>query len=284
MKNNFFVSSCAFSGDTISDIINVAEFNNISVEFSSGIPFEENLLEKMYRAKINKMIHNYFPAPSVPFVLNLASDNKSIREQSIKHCFNGIDISKKIYAPFFSIHAGFCIDPKPLELGNKISIKSKIERNVHFDIFIDSLKILVDYASVREVKLLIENNVIAKFNLKSQISNPFLCTESIEIIKVFDLIQSNYLGFLCDTGHLKVSSNTLGLNLNEEFGELLTLVNCVHHSDNNGLIDSNSLLNENYWFLPHFEKLKDIFHVIEVKNINVGQIFDQLSLLEKYGS
>ena len=280
MINNFFVSSCAFSGESISEIINLAEFNNLNIEFSSGIPFEDNLLEKMYGSKINKIIHNYFPAPSVPFVLNLASENKLIREQSIQHCLNGIDISKKINAPFFSVHAGFCIDPKPLELGNKISIKSKIERCINFDIFIDSLKILVGYASIKEVKVLIENNVIAKFNLKQQISNPFLCTDSIEIIKVFNIIQSNYLGFLCDTAHLKVSANTLGVNLDDEIDKLLPLINCVHHSDNNGLIDSNNLLDDNYWFLSHFNKLKDKFHVLEVKNIDIDEISQQINLLK----
>ena len=283
MVNNFYVSSYAFSGKKISEIINIAGINNFNIEFSSGIPFENNLLDKMYESNINKIIHNYFPAPSVPFVLNLASQNDIIRNQSISHCLKGIDISKKIGAPFFSAHAGFCIDPLPAELGKKISIKNNINRVANFEIFIESLKTIINYAAEKDIVFLIENNVIAEFNLKTRSVNPFLCTDSKEINNVFDKIQSNYLGLLCDTAHLKVSCKTLNLNLEQEINNLLKLMNCVHHSDNNGLIDSNQSIDESYWFLPFMYKLHNIVHVLEVKDINPEQIIHQISLLERNG-
>ena len=79
------VSTLAFMGKQIEEIISIAQQNNYIIEFSSGLPFNENTTQLFLDAPIKKFAHNYFPAPKIPFVLNLASSNDEIRKTSIAH-------------------------------------------------------------------------------------------------------------------------------------------------------------------------------------------------------
>jgi len=45
---------------------------------------------------LNYLIHNYFPPPSKPFVLNLASLDDKLYKQSIDLCINAIKLSKNL--------------------------------------------------------------------------------------------------------------------------------------------------------------------------------------------
>ena len=110
------------------------------------------------------IVHNYFPPPQRPFVLNLASLNESIYQESLNHIKKSIKLASFIKSPFYSFHAGFLIDPKVKELGKTIKSNHLYDKNKCFERFIYSIKILSKYASKYKIKLLIENNVITKSN------------------------------------------------------------------------------------------------------------------------
>ena len=55
---------------------------------------------------INIRIHNYFPAPKSEFVINLASNNKTIIRKSMKQLKRSILLTKNLKNEFFSFHAG----------------------------------------------------------------------------------------------------------------------------------------------------------------------------------
>src|SRR5665811_1545119 len=97
---------------------------------SSGMPYRADMEEIFLNAPIKKFAHNYFPAPEIPFVLNLASSNEKIRNQSLTHCLKGLELSKLAGAHFFSAHAGFCVDPHPDELGRKLALTNPFDREV----------------------------------------------------------------------------------------------------------------------------------------------------------
>lgn len=274
-----FISSIAFEKYTIEKIIKIAESNNFNVEFSSGIAYEENLESIYINTSISRMPHNYFPAPKIPFVINLGSINEQIRQASINHCINGLRLAHKSNSDFFSAHAGFCVDPEPIELGKKIDIKDVFNKYENRSNFLKSIRSILVVAKKLKIKFLIENNVIAKFNLINNI-NPFLCCESSEINWIFNEINDKNLGLLLDTAHLKVSCKTLKLNLEEEYSNIKQHINCIHHSDNDGFIDNNSILDENYWFLKHMYEFKKIPHVIEVKRIDTKTILQQIKILK----
>ena len=265
----------------LDEIITKCISNNWALEFSSNIKYQANLIEIYRKADINKLIHNYFPAPENPFVLNLASSNNKIREATITHCKQGIDLAIESSENIFSVHAGFCIDPFVSELGRKINQRTNYNRELHFQLFLNSLNEVLDYSTQKGVKLLIENNVISKLNFSKQ-NNPLLCCSSSEIINTLEQINNPNLMLLLDTAHLKVSCKTLNLNLEDEIEKLLPFAGAVHHSDNDGLVDNNLPLNINYWARKYVPYLNKIPNIIEVANIEDTIINNQIKLLNSW--
>ncbi|MEQ9146872.1 MAG: TIM barrel protein [Cytophagales bacterium] len=277
--DHIYISSLAMMNKPLEEMIHIAKERNWALEFSSGIPFRKDAESLYLDATIDRIPHNYFPAPEVPFVLNLASANYKIRRQSIEHCKNGLWLAKKSNAPFFSAHAGFCIDPDPRELGKKINFDIIVNKEENKTLFLKSVIEILQQADLFGVDFLIENNVIASFNLTNQKGNPLLCCESKEIRWLFEEIKHKRLGLLLDTAHLKVSCKTLELDLIEEYNNISNLIRGLHHSDNDGLVDDNRHMLNDYWFLPYLKDVTDKVQVIEVKNIDNETIQQQVNLL-----
>jgi sugar phosphate isomerase/epimerase len=194
------------------------------------------------------------------------------------HCINGLQLAAKSKSPFYAAHAGFCIDPDPNELGNKIRLKNDFDIKTHINIFIESILSLLIFARKFKVKFLIENNVITSQNLLHN-SNPLLCCDSDQIISIFNEINDDNFGLLLDTAHLKVSAKTLENDLDCEYNKIKKYVKGLHHSDNDGFIDNNCKLSSNYWFLKYCKNHNDIPNVIEVKNLTIIEIKDHIKLL-----
>lgn len=280
MENKFFISSLAYRGKTAKQISKIALENSLNIEFSSNIPFDESNIEAFNNHNGLKLIHNYFPTPKESFVINLASSNKIILEKSIKHCFENIKRTSKLNLPFYSVHSGFCLDPSISSLGGKIESKEAIRRSDHTDIFIETAYKLSNIAKKYGVQLLIENNVLSEKNfLINQFQNIFLCVDSSEIIEIMESVNMENFGLLLDTGHLKVSANTLKLDVDLEVKKLKKYVEAVHHSDNNGKQDSNDCLDQDYWFLKYIKYYSEKFHVLEVKDADYQSIEYQINLL-----
>ncbi|WP_348823515.1 TIM barrel protein [Flavobacterium aestuarii] len=278
--NNIYISTLAFLGKTPEQIAAIAVENEFNIEFSSGMDYYENMEDFFLKAPIkNKLPHNYFPAPKIPFVLNLASSNSAIRNISINHCINGIKLAKAVNAPFFSAHAGFCIDPNPHELGKQINYTGNFNKEKHWELFFDSLNKILKIAEENEIDFLIENNVIAQFNLAGNV-NPLLCCESSDIDFLFSKIKSDRLFLLLDTAHLKVSCVTLKLDLIQEFNKISSYIKGIHHSDNDGLADTNGVLDESYWFLQQMNKYENVIHVLEIKRLSVSEIKQNIEILK----
>ena len=131
----------------------------------------------------------------------------------------------------------------------------------------------------RGVVFLYENNVLTKENIREDKILPLLCIDSDEILEVQRSINHTSVGVLLDTGHLKVSAHTLSFDLREALKKISSLIKYIHHSDNNSLVDSNSPLTEDYWFLEFMSSFIDVMHVIEVKNQSIDQLKIQEELL-----
>lgn len=273
------VSTLAFIGKSAEEIIHESKENNWCIEFSSGMPYREDMESVFLSAPLLRYAHNYFPAPQKPFVLNLASSSTDIRKKSVEHCIRGLELSEQVGARFFSAHAGFCIDPSPEELGNPIAPRKFSDRQSHFNYFVDSVLEILNRTKDLNAQFLIENNVIAKMNLYAAGINPLLCCESSEIEKLMQIIPDQRLGLLLDTGHLKVSCETLGLDKMKELEKLSEFIVCIHHSDNSGVNDTNEALGNDYWFLPFINRFPFTTHVLEVKKLNKEKIQQQLFLL-----
>ena len=53
----------------------------------------------------------------------------------------------------------------------------------------------------------------------------------------------------------------------------------IHHSDNDGVNDSNDEFDNQYWFLDFKKSFNNWDHVVEVKNLSLNKIYNHLNLL-----
>ena len=236
-----FISTSGFKKQKISTIIDILAnkgFKNI--ELSGGSIFYENIEDDLLKLKkkfnLNLQLHNYFPPHKKDFVLNLSSNNKEIFSKSIDHYKKSIEISKKLNANKFALHAGYLIDPDVSELGKEINKKIFINKSDGIKKFVEGYKILKSYAG-KNFNLYVENNVISQKNYQNfSFKNPLLFTDFNSYL---ELKRELDFEILLDIAHLKVSCTSLGLDFKKEFEELSKLTNYFHISGNDGLSDTN---------------------------------------------
>jgi sugar phosphate isomerase/epimerase len=273
-----YISTGGFNQKSVIEVIKLLSKNNINAfELSGGI-YTDNLESKLkiLSSEFEFTVHNYFPPPQKPFVLNLASLNENIYQESLNHIKKSIKLASLINSPFYSFHAGFLIDPKVKELGKTIKSNNLYDRDKCLERFIYSIKLLSKYASRYQIKLLVENNVITKSNLTKFESNPLLMTDiksTREIIKNFD----DNLFFLVDVAHLKVSANTLNFDACEYLEVFKNKIGGYHLSDNNGLVDSNKEISDSSWFWPYLRNDLN-YYTLEVYDHNPNVLLSQLEL------
>lgn len=277
----FFVSTTSF-GSEIFRAIRFSRNRGVPIEFGSGVEYYPKM-ECLYRnLDIDRIPHNYFPASKDPFVLNLASLNPSIRCRSVEHCRNGLSLARTSDSPFYSAHAGFCIDPDPEHLGRQWNFDVDYDLDKSYDAFCASVESLADRAASESVDFLLENNVVTSSNVDECGNTPLLCAYPDELERFFQDVDHPRVGLLLDTGHLKVTAQTFGFDLHKATERLKPYVGGIHHSDNDGQADTNSPIGEDYWFLRHLSDFRDTPHVLEVKDQSIDSILRQIDLLKRH--
>ena len=273
------------------EIITTAERLGIfGIELSSGLPCSDEeetlLLDIASSGKQKFLVHNYFPAPDTPFVLNVAERDELELQKSRLFAMQAIDLAQKFNSAFYSIHAGFAARllpehlGKPLEQAASIRVED-IQREDAYQIMVSNVRDLADYAKSRNITLLIENNVVSPLYLKKARSNPFLLCEPREICQFFSDIERDNVGLLLDVAHAKISANALDYPLEKFINDVSPVIRHFHLSDNNGVIDSNEPFREDSWFVPILKDFKNCEFIIEVYQMNSASMFDQLRILER---
>lgn len=251
------------------------------IELSGG-SYDENQLNNLKELKKyqNFIVHNYFPPPKDPFVLNLSSLCDDISNRTLNHIEIAMQYSVELDSPQYSFHGGFLIDPKITELGKTIENKKLYDRKEALKVFIDRLNTVSERAKKLGVSLLIENNVLSKKNLYEFKSNPFLMVDKDECNYVMRQTPNN-IGLLLDFGHLKVSSKTMCFNPVKFLHECNEWICGYHLSDNNGSEDSNNKVTENSWFWSYL-KTNLNYYSLEVSDISNGDFLEQTILSKKF--
>ena len=265
------VSTGGFNKMPATEAVALLNEKNIwDIELSAGL-YEDNL-----ETKINNLIsignrisfHNYYPRPKNDFVLNLGSQDLEILNFSRNHCRSAIELASKLNIEYYSIHAGFCIDPLPENLGKDVGgYHVNLYKKVR-ETFLNELYELASYSSENNVKLMVENNVTSKNTFIKYQGHKVLLMSDLE--DTVDLISNfpNNVGWLCDVAHLKVSANSFGYDPSKLIKENSKYIMGYHLSDNDGCEDSNQMFNQLSWFI---EYLKNVDYVsVEVySDLNV---------------
>jgi sugar phosphate isomerase/epimerase len=252
-----------------------------SIELSGGKYVQSQKIIKFLKEKhnINFALHNYFPVPKKKFVINLGSFEKKIFKKTFLNIKKSIDISSKLKSKYFGFHAGFLFDPNIKDLGKKFTDVRLQDRKKTINLFLARVNLLAKEAKKKNVKILIENNVITIENFKKFKQDPLLLTHPDEIIKFFKKCDKD-VGLLLDVGHLKVSAKTLGFDLLKAHEMLKPYIKGYHLSDNNGLRDSNKEFTKKSWF---YNKLKkNVKYIsIEVYTKNIKKLKSLQDLIRK---
>ena len=287
INNNLYISTGAFKENNLSNILKECETTDFHcLELSSGIQFS-NLLRnkcKQLSGEMSFLIHNYFPGPVKPFVLNLASTDPLTLKLSRDHCQNAIDLCVDLGAPFYSVHSGFAMNLKPEQLGqpdeqSRISAKNVINPKLAYNIFLESIYQINCYAEEKSIGILIENNVVTSKHVERGKKDTFLMVKSDEIICLMKDVASPNLGLLVDVGHLNVLANALGYDRGNFLEDVKSHIRAFHLSENDGITDQNMSVRKDSWFLPHLKEFPNAVVVLEVYNLSPEEIKDQLKLL-----
>ena len=281
---SYAVSTVAFGKQSKEAVAKLATEHNWAIEFSSGFAPDPDMVPFYKNLAFTRYPHNYFPAPADPFVMNLASGNETIRRRTIDHCLLGLELAQASGAPCFSAHAGFCIDPDPEQLGRPLDVDQDFDPAMHWSLFRASIDEVLLKAEETGVDFLVENNVLAPFNYTDKRPIALFCVGAEEMIRLVEEVDHPKFGLLLDTAHLKVSAHTLGFDMKEAAIQVAPYVKVVHHSDNDGLSDTNQPLPNDYWAIELGSIFASRLHVLEVKNLTIDTIKQQMTLLQNtYG-
>lgn len=197
----------------------------------------------------NWLVHNYFPAPDQPFVLNLASQEAVTLRRSREHCLAAIQLSAALGAPFYSVHSGFLAGLESETLGGQLDYTEIWDYEQGYTTFLDSLQLLLSAANTTNLRLLIEPNVVAPFNLVGGRNLLLMLAEPREFTRLLADLPDPRLGVLLDLGHLKVTACTLGFNAVDFVDAVAPALGAFHLHDNNGTADLHLPVTQDSWAL-----------------------------------
>lgn len=274
-------TSCLSSKYDLSGILDVYSKIGIqNVELGVCTDSTLDVVRIIKKYNFNYIIHHYFPPPDRPFIINLASQNRQIREKSIVQIIKSINFCVDFNINFFSFHAGFRVDP---DINLNFNFDNIPEYEDSFNLFKESVEEIADFAEKRNVKVAIENNVLSEYNLIDGQNKLLLLCELWEFERLFSEIKSKNLGILLDIGHLKVTSNLLKFDANKFIKNLINQILAVHIHDNNGKVDEHRCLrakNISFDIINTFFENSDIPIVLECKCIDEKELENALMLLK----
>jgi len=217
-----------------------------AIELGAGVSADKDSLSHIVVMGCRFLVHNYFPPPINPFVLNLASGDDGIRQRSLELVFRALTLTSQLGASFYSVHAGFITDPTSFGTTSFVFPMPASPDEVQFamDRFTAALEIAVDHAQHLGVQILVENNVCSE-----ELRGKLLLQSADEFLELFRVLHSPHLGMLLDTGHLNVTANTLGFDCMAFLGKVAPYVRAFHIHDNDGTADTHEPVQPGGWAL-----------------------------------
>lgn len=285
-----WVSSGAFAARTIDALLAEAAARGVdAVELSSGFPDSADLMERLDAGRASGMgylVHNYFPAPMHPFVLNVASPDRENRQSSIAFARRAIDICARLDVPFYSLHAGFAVPLAPGDLGRpdqqaELLRGRAIDRDAALDGMKAAMEELSDHAAGRGVRLLLENNVVSPRQVADGQAQPLLMADPAECVSFLSSLGRDNVGLLLDVGHARVAGRALGFDPLRFLDDCAEWIGALHLSDNDGIVDNNRPFTEDSWFFARLREFAELPFVVEVYRMDAEKMRSQIALAER---
>lgn len=242
------------------------------IELGSAQPCGQDELAFLARMGLSLLVHNYFPAPPEPFVLNLASGDPAVLAASRALCERAVELSRVFGAPFYSVHAGLRAEVPPSTLGQPLSYGTIAPYDEAYETFLASMRELCAFAAEHGVAIAVEPHVIAPFNLVNGRNELALMCESWELQALFRDVSARNLGVLVDVGHLNVTAHTLGFDRMKFVEEVGDRILGFHLHDNDGTADQHRPFDADAWFLPVLERYPAALRILECHAEDVARL------------
>ncbi len=274
-----FVSTGGFKSSALDAVRFLQKSGLTHIELSGGkcTPGMQGSLRKL-SPESTFQLHNYFPPPEVPFVLNLCDPDPVGRARSLSFVCAAIELGVEFGSRTYSFHAGFLGTPAVTELGGTWKVADRLGVDQGIEIFVAAVQQVHEFAQERGVQLLVENNVLNGSTSEACGEDILLMTSPTGIRAVMNLLPPG-VQLLLDVAHLRVSARTLGFDQMEALRDLTDLIGGYHLSDNDGLADCNEPVRDDSWFWGALSSEVG-FVTLEVNPAVVGSFPQQVALVK----
>ena len=250
-------------------------FRNIEVSYYPGLT-EQVLLENASRIP-SIMLHAYVPFGDENIFFNLASPDESARAVSMAFAKKRIEVSSKIRARYYAIHAGFVHDPTGRDkTGFTFPEIQPGDVARAEEVFGESIAELAAFANSQQVTLLIENNVMNQSN-----NGKLLLVSPKDYVRNKNLFKKYGARILFDIGHAKVSRKTEDDSWElTDFLQVSEYIEGMHLHDNDDEEDRHfpfTISDENVELIT---KVAPGFVTLEGRYSSLNHLHEQLLLLE----
>jgi sugar phosphate isomerase/epimerase len=205
------------------------------------------------------LVHNYFPPPADPFLLNLASPDPDNLERSRGHCRRAIDLSASLGAPVYGAHSGFAYDLPPALLGHparqaEIPLDALAGPEETLGRLVESARLLSAYGASKGVRFLLENHACSPLGGEASRRMLPACTPD-QLAALVEAVDHPSFGILVDTGHAMVSAAAFGFRPEALIEAVSERVGGFQLSVNDGVTDQHLPFGRDAWFLPWLRRL-----------------------------
>lgn len=238
-----------------------------------------NDLEKFELSRI--LTHNYFPPEESNLVINLASRDNTLRNNSISHVKHCIDTAKKIGAELYTVHPGFLKDvvasssiPSDETAYDFIFSGIASEYEDAYERMIESIKCLSDYSLAQGVKLAIET----EGSITN--SNTLLMEQPWEFRRFFKDLSATSIYLNFNLAHSYISSIKHSFDLKDFILEFREKFAAVEISHNDGVRDLHMPLVNGSYIFDWLKYLPDVPLILEFRNASIYEIQNSIDLLK----
>jgi endonuclease IV len=264
-----YVSTTCLPGNGFKKTLDVYEDADIEKVELGYCPDANRNIEKIISEYPFEFVgHNYcFPIED-EIILNLSSQDKCLREQSIDYICRAIERCHNCDINMYTFHAGFRTDPS---LSLAFPSHDIPDYKTCFETFVESVRRVIDNTKQYDVEIGIENNVVTDTNTIDETPLLMFCQPG-EFSMLFECIDEMNLGVLLDTGHLNVSAETLNYSKQIFVEEISEYIDAFHLHWNNAKEDAHDPIIEEDFVFELLSKFPEATVVIEGKYSDIEHL------------
>lgn len=256
-----FVSTSAFRADLLEDPAGLSGVARVEFSGRAG-HYSDRELDRRIQAlrqagMVEMLVHNYFPVPAEPFVLNFATASRDVLARSLGLAARATALCARHQVPFYSVHPGYLMDSSGERKDDRFVFEeeSLLGYEEGLERFVRNCLPLWELCREQGVGLAIENMFP-----RSRERNLSLNVTPRHLDELMARLPEG-VGILLDLGHLNVAATLAGFDRDEALRRIVRdhkeRIFELHLSANDGERDRHLPLEEGDWQLDALALLAD---------------------------